>query len=65
MGFPGSLAGKESTYDAGDPGSVPGLGRSPVFWQLINTLLMGKRNVKRIGGIKVKAVRLFNVLSCS
>ena len=27
--FPGSSAGKESTYNAGDPGSIPGLGRSP------------------------------------
>ena len=29
MGFPGSSAGKESVYSAGDPGSIPGLGRSP------------------------------------
>ena len=28
MGFPGSSAGKESTCNAGDPGSIPGLGRS-------------------------------------
>ena len=28
-GFPGSLAGKESTCNAGDPSSIPGLGRSP------------------------------------
>ena len=28
MGFPGSSAGKESAYNAGDPGSIPGLGRS-------------------------------------
>ena len=27
-GFPGSSAGKESTCNAGDPGSIPGLGRS-------------------------------------
>ena len=27
--FPGSLDGKASAYDAGDPGSIPGLGRSP------------------------------------
>ena len=40
-GFPGSSASKESAYNAGDPGSTPGLGRStgegerlptPVFW---------------------------------
>ena len=29
MGFPGSLDGKESACNAGDPGSIPRLGRSP------------------------------------
>ena len=28
-GFRDSSAGKESTYNAGDPGSIPRLGRSP------------------------------------
>ena len=28
LGFPGSSAGKESTCNAGDPGLIPGLGRS-------------------------------------
>ena len=28
MGFPGSSAGKESTCNAGDPGSIRGSGRS-------------------------------------
>ena len=28
-GFPGSSAGKESTCNAGDLGSIPGLGKSP------------------------------------
>ena len=28
MGFPYSSAGKESTCNAGDPSSIPGLGRS-------------------------------------
>ena len=44
MSFPGSSVGKESTCSTGDPGSIPGLGRSdtgqsrrdglpiPVFW---------------------------------
>ena len=27
--FPGSSAGKESSCNAGDPGSIPGSGRSP------------------------------------
>ena len=29
LGFPGSSAGKESSCDVGDLGSIPGLGRSP------------------------------------
>ena len=29
LGFPGGSAGKESACNAGDLGSVPGLGRSP------------------------------------
>ena len=29
MGFPGGSDGKESAYNAGDLGSIPGLGRSP------------------------------------
>ena len=29
LGFPGGSAGKESTGNAGDLGSIPGLGRSP------------------------------------
>ena len=29
LGFPDSLVGKESTCSAEDPGSIPGLGRSP------------------------------------
>ena len=29
MGFPGGSDGKESACNAGDPGLIPGLGRSP------------------------------------
>ena len=29
LSFPGSSAGKESACNAGDPGSIPGSGRSP------------------------------------
>ena len=28
-GFPGSSVGKESTYNVGDPSSIPGSGRFP------------------------------------
>ena len=30
MGFPGGSEGKASVCSAGDPGSIPGSGRSPV-----------------------------------
>ena len=29
MGFPGGSDSKASAYNAGDPGSIPGSGRSP------------------------------------
>ena len=29
MDFPGGSNGKASAYNAGDPGSIPGAGRSP------------------------------------
>ena len=29
LGFPGSADGKETAYNAGGPGSIPGSGRSP------------------------------------
>ena len=29
MGFPGSSAGKESACNAGDPGSIPSVGKMP------------------------------------
>ena len=29
MGFPGDSEGKTSARNVGDPGSIPGLGRSP------------------------------------
>ena len=29
VGFPGGSDGKASAYNAGDPGSIPGLGSSP------------------------------------
>ena len=29
VGFPGGSEGKESACSVGDPGSIPGLGRSP------------------------------------
>ena len=37
MGSSGSSAGKESIYNAGDPGSIPGSGRSPGEGDLLPT----------------------------
>ena len=34
-GFPGSSAGKEATSNAGDPGLIPGSGRSACFSQYL------------------------------
>ena len=38
MGFPGGSDGKGSAYNAGDLGSVPGSGRSPVKSKRIITV---------------------------
>ena len=32
VGFPGGSGGKESACNVGDPGSIPGSGRSPREW---------------------------------
>ena len=39
-GFPGGSDSKASAYSVGDPGSIPGLGRSK--WQPIPVFLPGK-----------------------
>ena len=43
-GFPSSSAGKESAYNAGDLGSIPGLGKIPWrrSWQPIPVFLPGE-----------------------
>ena len=42
MGFPDSSVGKESACSAGEVGSIPGLGRSPLqyFWAFLVTQLV-------------------------
>ena len=44
MGFPGSLAGEESTCSVADLGLIPGLGRSPGgrAWELTPVFLPGE-----------------------
>ena len=53
MGFPWWLNGKESACNAGDLGSIPGLGRSPGgrAWQPTPVLLPGESHGQRnLGG---------------
>ena len=47
--FPGGSDSEESTYKAGDPGSIPGLGRSPWRreWQPIPVFLPGESHGQR------------------
>ena len=46
--FPGGSDGKASAYYAGDPGSIPGLGRSSgEGWQPIPVFLPGKSHGRR------------------
>ena len=51
--FPYSSAGKESAYNAEDPGSIPGLGRSPGEgngrrkWQSTPVFLPGESHGQR------------------
>ena len=48
-GFPGGSDGKESAVNAGDLGSIPGLGRSPwrKEWQAILVFLPGEFHGQR------------------
>ena len=56
MGYPGGSERKESAYNEGDPGSIPGLGRSlregngAVFcllWLLVNAAnIIASSNIK-------------------
>ena len=58
-GFPGSSAGKDSVYNAGDPGSIPGSGSSPgegigyplqEFWAfLVAQTAMWETRVRSLG----------------
>ena len=54
MGFPGDSDGKASACNAGDPGSIPGLGRSPE---------QGKRPALKLNIQKMKIVASGTVTS--
>ena len=44
LGFPGGSTGKESTCDAGDLGSIPGLVRSPEKGKATHSSILAWRN---------------------
>ena len=51
LGFPGGSDSKESACNAGDPGSVPGLGRSPVGMTPHSSVLTWRIPwIKELGG---------------
>ena len=41
LGVPGSSAGKESSCNSGDPGLIPGLGRSPGEGEATHSSILG------------------------
>ena len=58
MGFPRSSAGKESTSKAGDPGSIPGSGRStgggigyPLQYSLASLVAQLVKNLPAMGSV--------------
>ena len=44
LGFPCGSVGKESACNVGDPGSIPGLGRSPREWKVYPLQYSGLEN---------------------
>ena len=51
MGFPDSSVGKESACNAGDPGSIPGSGRSAGEWIGIPSGSAGKESACNVGDL--------------
>ena len=58
MGFPDSSVGKESACSAGDPGSIPGLGRSagkgmdyPLQYRWASLVAQLVKNPPNVGGL--------------
>ena len=43
MSFPGGSHGKESAYNAGDPGMIPELGRSPGEGNVTHSNILARR----------------------
>ena len=69
--FPGGSDGKASAYNAGDPGSVPGLGRSPgeqndnpLQYSCLENPMDGGAWWATVQGIAKSRTRLSNFASC-
>ena len=78
LGFPGSSAGKETDCNAGDPSSIPGLGRSPaegrgptpVFWpgesqgqrSLVGYSPWGRKELDRTEWLSLTYISIFTLM---
>ena len=64
--FPGGSDGKASTYNAGDPGSIPGLGRSgkrdgnPLQYSCLENPMDGRALKATVHGVAKSQTRLSN-----
>ena len=56
LGFPSGSAGKESTCNAGDLGSIPGLGRSPGEGKSYPLQYSGPENSMERGGKEMRSL---------
>ena len=70
MGFPDSSAPKESTHNAGDLGSIPGLGRSPgkemaIHFSILTWRIPRTEELGRLQSTGSQRVRLNLVTSLS
>ena len=66
--FPGDSDGKMSAYNAGDPGSIPGLGRSPgegngnpLQYSCLENLMEGGAWGATVPGVTKSQTRLSNL----
>ena len=62
-GFPGGSAGKESACNAGDLGSIPGLGRSPGEGNSYTLQYSGLENSMEIGVWQATVTKSWTQLS--
>ena len=60
---PGNSAGKESTYDAENPGSIPGSGRSPgeemgypLLYSWASLMAQTEKNLPAMGETQVRSL---------